>query len=47
MYKNLAARKQVVNAEVRWFRLVGADAHIGPPAPGPGQSADRKLSSTP
>ena len=33
----MPARNQVpIPAGVRWFRLVGADAHIGPPPPGPG-----------
>ena len=38
----MPARNQVpIPAGVRWFRLVGADAHIGPPVPGSGHSADR------
>ena len=33
----MAARDRLsISAGVRWFRLVGADAHIGPSAPGPG-----------
>ena len=33
----MPARNQVpIPAGVRWFRLVGADAHIGPPPPGSG-----------
>ena len=38
----MPARNQVpIPAGVRWFRLIGADAHIGPPVPGSGHSAGR------